>query len=126
MSAIKVSRARIRAGVWEAVLSMEAETPQKPKLIITHLETPLGDAELTEVLTSPGSWTARFPIPAETLSDGVQSFLVVDTTSGEKIADFTIVAGEPVADTLQAEITLLRAELDMLKHAFRRHCVETM
>jgi hypothetical protein len=26
---------------------------------------------------------------------------------------------------LRAEVDLLRAELDMLKRAFRRHCVET-
>jgi hypothetical protein len=29
-------------------------------------------------------------------------------------------------DDLRAEVDLLRAELDMLKRAFRRHCLETM
>jgi hypothetical protein len=28
-------------------------------------------------------------------------------------------------DDLRAEVDLLRAELDMLKRAFRRHCLET-
>ena len=75
---------------------------------------------------TPGSWAARFEIPPETLSDGVQSFLVTEADSGKRIADFTILAGEALGDDIRAEIALLRAELDMLKHAFRRHCVETI
>ena len=35
-------------------------------------------------------------------------------------------AGEALAHDIRAEIDLLRAELDMLKRAFRRHCLETM
>ena len=35
------------------------------------------------------------------------------------------IAGEAVSDDLRAEVELLRAELDMLKRAFRRHCLET-
>ena len=41
------------------------------------------------------------------------------------LGDFTLMAGDAVADDLRAEVELLRAELDMLKRAFRRHCLET-
>ena len=37
----------------------------------------------------------------------------------------TIVTGVAMEDDVRAEIDLLRAELDMLKRAFRRHCLET-
>ena len=37
-----------------------------------------------------------------------------------------MITGEPVEDDLRGEIDLLRAELDMLKRAFRRHCIDTM
>jgi hypothetical protein len=30
-----------------------------------------------------------------------------------------------LAEDIRAEMDLLRAELDLLKQAFRRHCVET-
>ena len=65
------------------------------------------------------------PIPTALLSDGVQTFLVRDPATGATLGHFTIVTGVPLEDDIRAEIDLLRAELDMLKKAFRRHCVET-
>jgi hypothetical protein len=41
------------------------------------------------------------------------------------LGSFSIVAGDALAEDIRAELSLLRAELDMLKKAFRRHCVET-
>jgi hypothetical protein len=35
-------------------------------------------------------------------------------------------AGEVLSDDFRSEVSLLRAELDLLKRAFRRHCLETM
>ena len=43
-----------------------------------------------------------------------------------RLASFTVVMGQPLDEDIRAEMALLRAELDMLKRAFRRHCVETM
>ena len=74
---------------------------------------------------SPGNWAIRIAIPAEALSEGVQTFLIRDKPSGETLAHFTVITGVAMADDLRAEVDLLRAELDMLKRAFRRHCVET-
>jgi hypothetical protein len=31
----------------------------------------------------------------------------------------------PLEEDIRAEVSLLRAELDLLKRAFRRHCAET-
>jgi hypothetical protein len=66
------------------------------------------------------------PIPAEALSEGVQTFLIREAASGDKLAHFTIITGVVMEDDIRAEMDLLRAELDMLKRAFRRHCLETM
>jgi len=46
--------------------------------------------------------------------------------SGDKLGHFTIITGVAMEDDIRAEMDLLRAELDMLKRAFRRHCLETM
>jgi hypothetical protein len=65
-------------------------------------------------------------VPVELLSEGVQTFLIRNTMTGEKLLHFTVITGVAMEDDLRAEVDLLRAELDMLKRAFRRHCLETM
>lgn len=72
-----------------------------------------------------GRFTVKVPIPVHLLADGVQSFIIQDAVSGEKLNAFSIVTGEPLEDDIRSEIDLLRAELDMLKKAFRHHCWET-
>lgn len=113
---------RIRAGVWEGVLT--SSSPQ-PALEARHLEAEVPGLTVTAIPDRVGEWAVRLPIPAALLSEGVQTFLIRDRTSGQTLQHFTIITGASVEDDLRAEIDLLRAELDMLKKAFRRHCVET-
>ena len=122
MSDVRLTKTRIRAGVWEGVLSGSAT---EPKLEVLHQETPVAGTSLAAVPERSGEWLVRVPIPAALLSDGVQTFLIRDGGSGEKLAHFTIITGVAMEDDLRAEVDLLRAELDMLKRAFRRHCLET-
>jgi hypothetical protein len=65
-------------------------------------------------------------IPKEFLMDGVQTFLFVFEGQTEILDRFSIITGEPLEEDLRAEIQLLREELDMVKRAFRRHCIETI
>ena len=53
------------------------------------------------------------------LSDGVHS-CIISWTTGEKIGDFTVIAGDVLAGDLRAEIEQLRAELNLLKTVVRR------
>ena len=123
MSDFTLTKTRIRAGVWEGVLSGAAETPA---LTVQHLEKPVAGVVVAAVAERPGEWLVQVPIPAELLSEGVQSFLIADAATGEKLQHFTVITGVAMEDDLRAEVDLLRAELDMLKRAFRRHCLETM
>ena len=116
---VKLTKTRIRAGVWEGVLSGMTGTPE--------IEVVLLGAKLpgvTATALTAGEWAVRVPVPASVLSDGVQTFLI-GLKGGETLAHFTIITGVAMEDDLRAEMDLLRAELDMLKRAFRRHCVET-
>ena len=122
MSDFTLTKTRIRAGVWEGVASGAAEAPV---LTVLHLETPVAGVTVTTVPERPGEWLVRVPIPADLLSEGVQTFLIIDAASGEKLQHFTMITGVAMEDDLRAEVDLLRAELDMLKRAFRRHCLET-
>ena len=119
---MKLTRTRIRGGVWEGVLTGAGAQP--PKLEVLHLERPLAGVLVTPVPGREGDFAVKVPIPADVLSEGVQTFLI--RRGGETLAHFTIITGVAMEDDLRAEIDLLRAELDMLKRAFRRHCLETV
>ncbi|WP_415919137.1 hypothetical protein [Tateyamaria sp. SN6-1] len=121
MSTLKLTPTRMRHGIWEGAI--EQTGSGVPQIAVTHLGTPVPDVNVTE--QGDGMWLVQVPIPAEAIADGVQVFVLSDTTDGEKLGHFTLIAGEALGDDIRVEMELLRAELDMLKRAFRRHCVET-
>lgn len=115
-----LTKTRIRSGVWEGVLSGPSDPP---KLEVTLLGQPIEGVTIASIPGRAGDWAVRVPIPAEALSEGVQTFLIRD--GAETLAHFTVITGVAMEDDMRAEVDLLRAELDMLKRAFRRHCLET-
>ena len=118
---VRLTQTRIRAGIWEGVLSGAGAQP--PRLEVVLLERALPGLLVAPVPGREGDYSVRVPIPAEALNEGVQTFLI--RAGSDTLAHFTIVTGVAMEDDLRAEIDLLRAELDLLKRAFRRHCVET-
>ncbi len=122
MGEVKLVKTRLRAGVWEGVLS---GTIGQPELEVLHLGVAIAGVSLAQIPNSAGDWAVRVPIPVEALSEGVQTFLICETASGTQLGQFTIITGVAMEDDIRAEMDLLRAELDMLKRAFRRHCLET-
>lgn len=122
---ITLTKTRLVEGVWEGVLTYSGGGNFQPDISVTHLDQPIGGVVVTEN-TDEGYWTLRVPIPATLISDGLQTFLILDARTGDTLGSFAVLAGDALAEDLRAEVDLLRAELDMLKKAFRRHCVETM
>lgn len=122
MTELRLTKTRIRAGTWEGVLSGVTD---QPEISVFLLEQPLAGVTIVALPDQTGEWAVKVPIPASVLSEGVQTFLIRDAKTGDKLTHFTIITGVAMEDDLRAEIDLLRAELDMLKRAFRRHCVET-
>lgn len=119
MAEIELTKTRLTGGIWEGVLTGAGEAP---RLVATHLERSLPGLELTPLAEGH---LVRLPIPAEVLSDGVQTVLFSDAATGAQLAQVAILAGDALTEDIRAEVSLLRAELDMLKRAFRRHCTET-
>lgn len=116
---------RLVEGVWEGLLSSRAKVA--PQLLLRHEDELVGQPETLEADAPPGEpsrWLVRFRLPVDRLSDGVQTFIIEDAETGDQLAHETIFAGEIVEDDIRAEVSLLRAELDLLKRAFRRHCSE--
>lgn len=124
MSQMSLTETRLIEGVWEAVLKAPRQNMPAPTLKICHQDR-LIDGLTMQAGGAQGEWVLRFPIPPEVISDGVQTFLVSDTTTGAVLATFSLLAGDVLDHDIRAEVSLLRAELDMLKRAFRRHCAET-
>jgi hypothetical protein len=118
-----LTKMRIRAGVWEGMLTGVAGAPQLEVLL---QEQPILGVTVAAADGKPGGWIVSVPIPADVLSDGVQTFMIREAGTTETLAHFTIITGVAMEDDVRAEIDLIRAELDMLKRAFRRHCLETM
>ncbi|MRU14992.1 hypothetical protein FDP25_06070 [Roseovarius sp. A21] len=125
MSEFTLTKTRLFEGVWEGVMTRAGEGNTQPQVEVTHLEKPLPGVEVTEK-PEEDLWVVRVPVPAEMIADGVQTFLINDAKSGETLNSFALLAGEALSHDIRAEMNLLREELDMLKRAFRRHCLETM
>lgn len=126
MSELSITRTRMKEGIWEALLRRNgnADDAGVPSVSVTLDGAAVEGVEL--IPDQEGGHVLRVPVPKAAISDGVQTCLVSEADTGERLGAFTLIAGEAVEDDIRAEIALLRAELDMLKRAFRRHCLETM
>ncbi|WP_146584853.1 hypothetical protein [Puniceibacterium confluentis] len=124
MSQYRLTKTRFLEGVWEGVISAEAHGVPPPEVLVTLLDQPVRGVLVTET-AEPGRWLIEVPVPVEAIGDGVHTFLIRDAAAEEVLESFALIAGEVLGDDIRAEVALLRAELDMVKRAFRRHCLET-
>lgn len=124
MTDLKLTKTRLFEGVWEGVLSDPSKAPEPPGIQVTHMQQPVPGIELI-ARDTPGEWALRVPVPPEAVADGVQTFVIRDTDSGRTLDSFALLAGDVLSYDIRAEVMLLREELDLLKRAFRRHCLDT-
>ena len=120
MSSLKLTKVRMSEGVWEGVLPASGDAA--PVLAVTHQ---MRDIPGVTVTRGADGWVVRVPVPANVLGDGVQTFIITEKGQSETLASFSIICGDPLSDDIRAELDLMRAELDLLKQAFRRHCRDT-
>ena len=119
---VTLTKIRMIAGVWEGIFVGVIDAP--PQIAVTHQGEHVDGAAVKKAAQSD-DWVLHVQIPAHLLADGVQTFVISDVETGENLNSFTLLAGEALAEDIREEMALLREELDMLKSAFRRHCVET-
>lgn len=123
MTDLVLTKTKLRQGIWEGLLTGVANDAT-PQLDVVHQGTQVPDVTVTALETGDG-FAVRIPIPQEAISDGMQTIVVADANTDEQLNSITLMAGEALGDDMRVEVDLLRAELDMLKRAFRRHCLET-
>ena len=122
MSTLTVTPTKIINGVWHGLIQQSGTGV--PQIKVTHLDVDVPDVAVEEKPDS-NEWHLRVPIPTTAIADGVQVLVISDAMDGETLGDFALIVGDVLGDDIRSEVALLRAELDMLKRAFRRHCVET-
>ena len=122
MSDLQLTKTQMRQGVWHGIVTQSGS--ETPVIEALHLDKPVGDVTLTHV-EADGYWALSIPIPLEIIADGVHTLVIQNKLTGDQIGHETFLAGDVLADDIRAEMDLLRAELDMLKRAFRQHCLET-
>lgn len=123
MATTTLTKTRMISGVWEGVLTCEGDTP--PEIVVSNMDRVV-DGVSVKSSEGDGGWLVHVPIPADHLSDGVTTFVIRDARTDETLNSFALFAGEALSEDIRAEMSLMREELDMLKRAFRRHCVETI
>lgn len=114
----KIVRSILRDGVWYGEIS-DLQEGQEVSATVRDNRLPN-----IRVGIAGDNYRVAVPIPSQYITEGVNTFILV--AGEENFGSFTIVAGDVVADDLMTEVELLRAELDMLKKAFRRHLRETI
>ena len=122
MTTLKLTKTRMLEGVWQGIITDAGDV--KPELSVTHANTELADVKLVRN-ESANHWVLSIPVPAAAIADGIQIILIVDRKSERKLGNVILIGDDVLSVDLRNEMDLLRAELDTLKRAFRRHCVET-
>lgn len=105
---------RIIDGVWEGLLS---GSTMEPRLISSFngMEIPV-----TWEAESANDYKVRIELPRSMLTIGKHVVSIQHQDTGEQMSQFMISVGEDSLNPHEAKIEHLRAELDLLKSAFRQ------
>ncbi|MEJ2036529.1 MAG: hypothetical protein P8X69_10910 [Maritimibacter sp.] len=82
MGEMQLTKTRIQAGIWEGVLTGAAHVPE---LEVSYQAQVLDGFTLREDPEEDGRYLLQVPIPAELLSEGVQTFVIAENAAGSSI-----------------------------------------
>lgn len=112
---------RLTGGRYEGLLT----APEGTGIEALHLGNVVAAAQVTADTDRADTYRVTLDLPASVVADGVQIISLRSTLSDTVLGRITLMAGSALDEDFRNEIALLRDELEMLKRAFRRHCVET-
>ncbi len=116
-----LTRLRFNAGCYEGTL----QANPAPGIEAMHHGKVVAVAHATPQEGRTNEHRISVHLPAEVMGEGVQVIALRSTTTGDVLDRITIMAGAALDEDIRAELALVRDELEVLKRAFRRHCVET-
>jgi hypothetical protein len=121
MSEENLVQLRLQNGVYEGILT----SPVMPELELVQGGAVIAVARVVPDADRPGCYRVTADLPSTVLSEGVQVVSFRSTHNGDILARLTFMSGSLLDEDIRAEVALLRDELEMLKRAFRQHCVAT-
>ena len=119
----------LRGGVWRGQVR-RARAPGR--ILLVHMGEVVGEAGVKPL--SEGVWHVSAQLPVDRLTDGAATFALHEDSgvggdalqpASACLATLPLIAGQALHRDLRAELTLLRAELDLLKREFRRHAARS-
>lgn len=113
-------RVSLTSGTYRGLLVGSGEPPALEMVMGTES---LGHLGKVPVKGSKTEWNVEGDIGPGVLTEGTHTVLI--RGDGETLDSLTVIAGLGAPDDLRAEVDALRAELALLKSAFRRHVSET-
>ena len=122
MSDLSLTRVRLQGGRYEGLL--EAAAPVAIEAV--HDGKVVAAARLSPEDSAPGRYRVALDLPAVVIGEGVQVITIRASQSNSVLDRITLISGDPLDQDIRAELALLRDELELLKHAFRRHCADTV
>ena len=120
MTELTLARLGLKDGVYEATVAHMTEDALRFEAVVNGQVIAIGTA-------TRGTGQAclfRLELPAQLIGAQVQIVDILHET-GAVLDRFSVVCDPQIAGDLRAELDTLRAEFDLLKSAFRRHCSET-
>ncbi len=112
---LRIERLRFSAGRFRAEVVAAGEGPA-PEIALRLRGEVLAQAKLAP--KGPGRWSLDVEAPAAAFGEGV-AILEFAAEDGSRLAAYPLAAGAALEGDLVAEVASLRAELDLLKQAFR-------
>lgn len=120
----------LRGGVWRGQITRQAAPG---RILLVHMGEVLDRAEVSRM--GDGVWQVSVGLPFDRLTDGAATFALHEDggegaaalqVGSTVLATLPVIAGKALHRDLRVELTLLRAELDLLKREFRRHVAGSM
>lgn len=126
MATQTLSFVSFRGGLWSGTLvASGGAASDDPEVIVRSPDGADRPAQVASRADALGAWDVTFSVAADDLNQGVCTYLILDSASGDVLDRFVLIAGKPADEDLIAEVALLRAELDVLKAALRGHVRDT-
>ncbi|MEL6582622.1 MAG: hypothetical protein AAFQ36_02215 [Pseudomonadota bacterium] len=108
-------------GVLSGTLKRRAANASAPLLELLARGEVVAVADPQPIESETDHFSFRFEVPGKVLTDGVLTLIVRAEGASEGLASVPVAVGEALDGDILAELDLLRAELDMLKKAFRQN-----
>ncbi|MCT4331602.1 hypothetical protein MU516_01820 [Paracoccus sp. YLB-12] len=118
----------IKGGVWSGRLR---DMPPPARVCVTCMGEVIAEAALAD--DADGGHQVRVDLPGSLISDGIVTLVLVADQGGPgdpvgadaiHLHHQSLVTGKPLDQDLVAELSALRAEMELLKREFRRFAFE--